>query len=100
MSHHQPHHHKKSHDPQPFPVGAQAAAGEAVVRSPPPAVDRIRARAYEIFAARNANGGQGDATSDWLQAERELTGAGTAQDQQDPSIDLDVTEARRAARGV
>lgn len=62
--------------------------------------DCIRARAYEIFAARNANGGQGDATSDWLQAERELTGAGTAQDQQDPSIDVDVTEARRAARGV
>ena len=72
MSHHQPHHHKKSHDPQPFPVGAQAAAGEAVVRSPPPAVDRIRARAYEISQARKE--GQGDAQADWAQAERELKG--------------------------
>ena len=77
------------------PVAAGVGGGGCEVTC-----DCIRARAYEIFAARNANGGQGDATSDWLQAERELTGAGTAQDQQDPSIDLAVTEARRAPRGV
>ena len=34
--------------------------------------DRIRIRAYEIFMARN--GGPGDATADWCQAERELNG--------------------------
>lgn len=32
--------------------------------------ERIRIRAYEIFVARN--GGPGDATTDWCQAEREL----------------------------
>lgn len=32
--------------------------------------DQIRQRAYEIFLARN--GGPGDASSDWAQAEREL----------------------------
>jgi hypothetical protein len=33
----------------------------------------IAVRAYEIFQARNGN--QGDAVSDWLQAERELRSA-------------------------
>ncbi|XVJ59655.1 MAG: DUF2934 domain-containing protein [Tepidisphaera sp.] len=33
-------------------------------------LDRIRMRAHEIFVARN--GGPGDATTDWCQAEREL----------------------------
>jgi hypothetical protein len=32
--------------------------------------DQIRARAYEIYRARN--GGPGDPASDWAQAEREL----------------------------
>ena len=41
-----------------------------------PSIDRIRTRAYEISQARN--GGPGNATSDWLQAERELTAAMTA----------------------
>ncbi len=34
--------------------------------------ERIRARAYEIYQSRN--GGPGDEASDWIQAERELTG--------------------------
>lgn len=38
--------------------------------------DRIRIRAYEIFLARN--GGPGDATADWCQAERELNGKADA----------------------
>lgn len=37
--------------------------------------ERIQARAYEIYLARTAGGTPGDATSDWLQAERELSGA-------------------------
>lgn len=36
--------------------------------------ERIRARAYEIYEARN--GAPGDPTSDWLQAERELNDQG------------------------
>jgi hypothetical protein len=36
--------------------------------------ERIQARAYEVFLARN--GGDGDALADWLQAERELNGSG------------------------
>lgn len=35
--------------------------------------DAIAVRAYEIFVARNGQGG--DPVSDWLQAERELRGA-------------------------
>ena len=35
-----------------------------------PTEDQIRARAFEIYLARN--GGPGDAHADWLQAEREL----------------------------
>ena len=34
---------------------------------------RVAARAYEIFQARNRDGGAGDEASDWLQAERELS---------------------------
>ena len=35
-----------------------------------PTEEQIRARAFEIYLARN--GGPGDADSDWAQAEREL----------------------------
>jgi hypothetical protein len=41
-----------------------------------PSADHIRTRAYEISQARN--GGPGNATSDWSQAEKELTTASTA----------------------
>jgi hypothetical protein len=46
-----------------FAVEADAGSGQS-------AADRIRLRAYEIFKARN--GGPGDASADWAQAEREL----------------------------
>lgn len=38
---------------------------------PMPTNEQIRARAFEIYLARN--GGPGDAQADWVQAERELT---------------------------
>lgn len=39
-------------------------------------LDRMRCRAYEIYCDRNDGcGSGGDHVSDWLQAERELTGA-------------------------
>lgn len=34
--------------------------------------DRIRARAYELYEVRTANGGAVDPESDWLQAELEI----------------------------
>jgi hypothetical protein len=40
------------------------------VKAAPPTPDDIAQRAYEIFLGRNGDGG--DATADWLQAEREL----------------------------
>ena len=51
-----------------------AAARASTVVTP----ERVRARAYEIFLARN--GGDGDALADWLQAERELKGSGPLAD--------------------
>lgn len=56
--------------PNPSTGRSSAAATED-----PAAVTRelIQARAYEIYLARN--GGEGDALSDWLQAEREIGNA-------------------------
>lgn len=42
--------------------------------SEPATADKIRARAYEIYLNRRGNGGAGDATTDWLQAELEING--------------------------
>jgi hypothetical protein len=59
----------------------------------PSTTDCIRARAYEIFRARRANGSAGDALSDWLQAERELGGTAS-----EPSV-ADAVEIRASVRG-
>ncbi|MBX3384477.1 MAG: DUF2934 domain-containing protein [Phycisphaeraceae bacterium] len=56
-------------------------------------VDHIRARAYEIYQARNGSGGPGDEASDWAQAERELNGSGP-----EPSLAHDL-EIKAQARG-
>ena len=37
-------------------------------------IERVRARAYELYTQRMHHGGWGDALSDWLSAERELNG--------------------------
>lgn len=37
-----------------------------------PSADQIRRRAYEIYQERLARGIRGDATTDWLQAERDI----------------------------
>lgn len=37
--------------------------------------ERIRERAYQIYIERRAKGESGDSLSDWLQAERGLTGS-------------------------
>lgn len=39
--------------------------------------DRVRARAYEIFESRTVRGEEGDAMTDWLRAEVELSAAQT-----------------------
>lgn len=93
-------------------AGARSGVGGGAGRRVP--CDCIRARAYEIFAARSANGARGDAVSDWLRAERELTSAGVgvggagrvgdawgaAPDQLDPPIDVEVIAARHAMLGL
>ena len=68
------------------PATAPSPAGEITRES-------IQARAYQIYQARNGNGGAGDATSDWLQAERELNGAAP-----EPSAATDI-EVKSRARG-
>lgn len=55
-----------------------------------PTADLIRARAYQIYQARNGEGRAGDAASDWLQAEREIQGLGSS-----PAV---TGEADRGAR--
>jgi hypothetical protein len=49
-------------------LAAYATMGEDVAEGL--TTERIRERAYAIYQSRQ--GGAGDATSDWLQAEREL----------------------------
>lgn len=48
----------------------RSAQIEAVPCEPAPTFEQIRKRAYEYYLERS--GAPGDATSDWLQAEREL----------------------------
>ena len=72
---------RKDRQTQPMPSAA------------PVTEDRIRTRAFEIYQQRNGNGGQGDAASDWLQAERELNGGAP-----DPTASREV-ESRSRSRG-
>ncbi|MBX9738026.1 MAG: DUF2934 domain-containing protein [Phycisphaerales bacterium] len=53
----------------------KASAPTADVSVRQPSAEHIRARAYEISQARN--GEAGNATSDWCQAETELSAAST-----------------------
>ncbi len=56
-----------------FKTSTTPTAARTVTKSrskPMPTEEQIRARAFEIYLARN--GGPGDAHSDWAQAEREL----------------------------
>lgn len=46
--------------------------------------ERIKARAYALFLARN--GGPGDALTDWLQAEAQLRGTPTAEPEEPPLV--------------
>jgi hypothetical protein len=67
--------------------------GRAPQTNPAAPRERIQARAYEIFQARKNNGRQGDAASDWMQAERELNGAA-------PGVTAGAeVEAKAQARG-
>lgn len=62
------------------PVEAPPPVPEAALPEPAPIVpteDQIRARAFEIYRRRMERGLPGDAVSDWLQAERELTSPST-----------------------
>lgn len=66
-------HHKKYTEPIALTEGklpVPVTLGRGIPVSP----ESIRARAYQIFQSRIRNQRAGDATSDWLQAERELAG--------------------------
>jgi hypothetical protein len=89
MSHHHPSHQHQAHNP--VTAAASPPSTTPIVASKPnaakakpctpgadacgcqPSADHIRVRAYEISQARN--GGPGNETSDWSQAEQELTAA-------------------------
>jgi len=73
-----------------------AAATASRIGHAPRAVsapERIRARAYEIYLAHVGNGLGGDELSDWLQAERELSGAAPA------TLPRAMVETRAMSRG-
>jgi hypothetical protein len=53
------------------PIAGAAMANS--VTEAKPSSEQIRARAYQIYAERAAKGVPGDAASDWLKAESELT---------------------------
>ena len=79
----------------PLPVQRERQA-PAAPGPPPPAptkADRIRARAFEIFQARQRLGAPGDANLDWAQAECEVNGSSPG-----PTVSGDV-EAKCRARG-
>jgi hypothetical protein len=62
---------KKVTAPRPRRVATKKAPVAAVVvEASSPAIDDVRVRAYEIYLHRD---GYGDAVSDWLQAEQELS---------------------------
>jgi hypothetical protein len=68
--------------------------GHSISRSHRQEIER---RAYEIYVSRGC--GQGDALSDWLQAERELSGPGTPIVMPNVSKSKKSTSAIRAKRG-
>ncbi len=74
------------------PASAKNKKSVLMPNGPIPA-DRVRSRAYEIYLGRQGAAGAGDATSDWLQAERELNG-----ESPDPTVSR-AAEGRSHARG-
>ncbi len=60
----------------PSPARQERGPSPVVGGGQPTAIptEYVRARAYEIFLYRSGTGRTGDATSDWLQAEREVHG--------------------------
>jgi len=70
------------------PFGAVVRGRESAASS------SIQKRAFQIYQTRQSNGVAGDATSDWLQAERELIGSSG-----EPSAALGIDIKARARRG-
>ncbi|MBY0308149.1 MAG: hypothetical protein K2Q09_05360 [Phycisphaerales bacterium] len=79
-------------------VGAEVLVGDTRCA---PSCDCIRARAFEIYQARAAAGEPGEAASDWLRAEEELTLAAANPSPTlsggPPLIDADRTPSRAEA---
>lgn len=69
---------------------AISCATETAEFSPNPrAADRVRHRAYELYLERCRNAESGDALSDWVTAEQELTEAGD-QDREDVAVNAEL----------
>lgn len=74
-------------------AGGQAGAAQAPTPTTPSPTEmpagpdpEVQRRAYEIGQERQASGQPGDHMSDWLQAEKEVTGARQAQQQAEPPL--------------
>jgi hypothetical protein len=52
------------------------SAGKRSRKAAAPTEEEIRILAYDLYERRQADGGRGDATSDWIEAERLLSGTG------------------------
>lgn len=55
------------------PKSAAATAASLPTVEAKPTADQVRVRAYELYLARKAKSLPGDARSDWINAELELT---------------------------
>lgn len=70
-------------DDAPSPMHEPAEAGEPAVRHPASREERIRLAAYQRFLRRAEDGEPGDETSDWLQAEADITHEDLTRDDDD-----------------
>jgi Protein of unknown function (DUF2934) len=54
---------------------ARRTTRKSARKSEAPSEDEVRILAYTLYEQRNADGGQGDEFSDWIEAERRLSSA-------------------------
>lgn len=60
-------------DGKPVTTTARQAAATTPSVERKPSVDQLRLKAYEVYQARTRAGRPGDSTTDWLEAEKQLS---------------------------
>lgn len=60
-------------DGKPVTTAARPGAAAAPSVERKPSVDQLRLKAYEVYQARTRAGRPGDSTTDWLEAEKQLS---------------------------